>query len=61
MPSKALSPIKPSTITWDWFLEIFRAKYEPLVERDPLAYEYMLLKKATKLVAEITKMFTKTA
>lgn len=43
-------------VTWDRFLEMFHDKYFPLVERERLAQEYLLLRKTKNLVTKITRM-----
>lgn len=58
MVTGASSPVEKSAVTWEQFSEMLRTEYVPLVERDRLAQEYLLLRHATNLVTNITKMFT---
>ena len=45
-------------VTWEHFLEMFCAKYVPILERERLVHEYLLLKQTTESVTKITKIFT---
>lgn len=48
-------------MSWEQHLDIFRAKYVPLVERKRLEHECLSLKQMTKSVPKITKMFKERA
>ena len=51
------SPMEKAAVTWEWFVEMFHEGYVPLMERERLAQEYLLLRQTTKTVTEITRMF----
>lgn len=55
--TQGISTVKQAIMTWDLFSEMFRTEYA-LVLRERLAQEYLSLKKMTKSVMKITKMFT---
>lgn len=57
--TRGYSPAKQSVLTWDQFSKMFCGEYVPLVERGGVAQEYMLLRKRTKSVTEITRMLHK--
>lgn len=59
--TQSFSLVERGTVTWEQFWEIFRAKYVPLMEREQLAQEYLLLKQTTELMTKITKMVTQRA
>ena len=48
-------------MTWEQFLEMFRMKYVPLVERMRLEDVYLPLKQMIELVMNISKKFTERA
>lgn len=55
--TKNNSPTKKRAVSWEQFLERFKADYVPPVERERFAQQYLSLKKTTESVTEITKMF----
>ena len=50
-----------TAVTWEKFLEIFRSRYVPMVERGRLAQDYLDVRQGTESVMEITKIFMERA
>lgn len=48
-------------ITWDQFRDMFSTRYVPRAERERLAHEFLYLSQGTKLMTEITWLFTERA
>lgn len=57
--TKNYSPTEKSAVTWEQFVEKFKAECVQLAERERHAQEYISLKQTLDLVTEITKMLTK--